>query len=174
MMKLNILFYLPFFLVLLHCNDNKTKHHSINQRTIKEPLILANQKMVRHESKEINDYIKRRNYSMNKTGTGLRYMIYHSGNGPQAATGKFALVKYEVSLLNGNICYSSEKNGPEEFLIGQDDVESGLHEGILFLKVGDKAKMILPPHLAHGLIGDENKIPSNSTIIYDIELIKLR
>jgi FKBP-type peptidyl-prolyl cis-trans isomerase len=52
-----------------------------------------------------------------------------------------------------------------------DQVESGLHEGIKYMKKGEKARLILPPHLAHGLIGDMNKIPMNATLIYDIQVI---
>ena len=55
-----------------------------------------------------------------------------------------------------------------------DNVETGLHEGIKYMKVGEKAKMILPSHLAHGLIGDSKKIPPRSTIVYDIELLDLK
>ena len=42
-----------------------------------------------------------------------------------------------------------------------------------YMKEGDKAKLILPSHLAYGLIGDQNKIPQKATIIYDIELLEL-
>jgi FKBP-type peptidyl-prolyl cis-trans isomerase len=49
-----------------------------------------------------------------------------------------------------------------------------LHEGIQLLHVGDKAIFILPSHLAHGLLGDEDKIPPHSAVIYDIELLGIR
>ena len=38
---------------------------------------------------------------------------------------------------------------------------------------GDKARFIMPPHLAHGLLGDNHKIPARAIIIYEVELIKL-
>ena len=41
------------------------------------------------------------------------------------------------------------------------------------LKKGSKARFILPPHLAHGLIGDENRIPARAIIIYDIEVLSI-
>jgi FKBP-type peptidyl-prolyl cis-trans isomerase FkpA len=52
-------------------------------------------------------------------------------------------------------------------------VEAGLEEGILLMHKGGKAKFILPSHLAFGLIGDQNKIPGKSTLIYDVNLIDL-
>jgi len=84
-----------------------------------------------------------------------------------------ANIKYKVSLLNGKVCYSSDSDGVKSFRIGQGGVELGLEIGILKLRVGDKAKFILPPNLGWGLIGDEKKIPSRSIIIYDVELIGL-
>jgi FKBP-type peptidyl-prolyl cis-trans isomerase len=84
-----------------------------------------------------------------------------------------AKLKFSVSLLDGTLCYSSDSSGLESFIIDHDQVESGLHEGIKLLHEGDKAKFILPSHLAHGLIGDKDKIPRRSPIVYDIELIQL-
>jgi len=111
---------------------------------------------------------------MKSTGTGLRYMIYKKGRGALAREGMVAVISFKVSLLNGRVCYTSDEKGPQEILIGQSDAESGLQEGITYLHVGDKAKMILPTHLAHGLIGDRDKIPPKSTIIYDVELLQLQ
>jgi len=85
-----------------------------------------------------------------------------------------AKVKFTVSLLNGTICYSSDSSGTESFLIDHDQVESGLHEGIKLMHEGDRAKFILPSHLAHGLIGDRARIPARAPIVYDIELIQLK
>ncbi|HOI87851.1 MAG TPA: FKBP-type peptidyl-prolyl cis-trans isomerase, partial [Lentimicrobium sp.] len=73
----------------------------------------------------------------------------------------------------GDEIYNSDKDGLKEFLIGRGGVESGLEEGILLLRVGDKAKFIIPSHLGFGLLGDQNLVPPKSTLIYDLELISL-
>ena len=49
-----------------------------------------------------------------------------------------------------------------------------LEEGILLLKEGDRAKFIIPSHLAFGLLGDMKKIPAKAVLVYDIELIKIK
>ena len=159
--------------VFYGCNDKK-KPQPTTEKELREQMIEANRAFVKNESAEIDAYIKRRGYEMTATGSGLRYMIYQEGKGDTAKPGMFALIKFKVSLLDGTLCYSSESKGPQEFKISEDNVESGLHEGILKMNEGDKAIMILPPHLAHGVLGDENKIPALSTIVYDVELISLR
>lgn len=171
-MKFLKLFILALVLFCSSCGNRNAK--TVTPETLKEPLISANKKYVVQEADEIEQYIKRHNLDMKKTGTGLRYMIYANGTGAPAQNGKEAKVNYNISLLDGTQCYSSKEKGPKTFLIGQDNVESGLHEGILYMKEGDKAIFILPSHLAHGLLGDENKIPPRSSVVYDIELLKVR
>jgi FKBP-type peptidyl-prolyl cis-trans isomerase len=61
----------------------------------------------------------------------------------------------------------------EEFVIDKSDIESGIQEGIKKMREGDRAKMIIPSHLAHGLVGDLDKIPPLSVIVVDIHLIGL-
>ncbi|MBN8702957.1 MAG: FKBP-type peptidyl-prolyl cis-trans isomerase [Bacteroidetes bacterium] len=162
-----------FLFVLLSCNNNKGRKN-VSESTLKEPLIDANKKMVKQESDEIDQYVKLQGWKMRTSGSGLRYMIYDTTNKPFAQNGQMAKVKYKISLLDGTVCYSSEKNGFKEFLIGQDHVESGLHEGIRYMKEGEKALFVMPSHLAHGLSGDNDKVPPRSSLVFDIELISLR
>ena len=110
---------------------------------------------------------------MNKTGTGLRYWIYKKGNGKKAENNKIAKFNYTVKLLTGDVIYTSEISGPKEFLIGRGRIESGIEEGILLLRVGDRAKFIIPSHLAFGLQGDQNMIPAKASLVYDIELLEI-
>ena len=110
---------------------------------------------------------------MEETGTGLQYFIYKHGEGEFAKTRKLAEVKFKINLLNGEECYQTNANETEQFEIDHSEVESGIQEGIKRMRVGDKAKMIIPSHLAHGLVGDMNKIPPLTTIVVDLELINL-
>ena len=57
--------------------------------------------------------------------------------------------------------------------IAAGSVEGGLDEALLLMRIGDKARIILLPHLAHGLLGDFEKIPARSIIVYYIELVEL-
>lgn len=158
------------------CNRDTQQHPEKVEHPEKynEQLLNVNKGMVAKESEEIENYIKRHKWEMQSTGTGLRYLIYQQGSGEAATIGKIAVLKYTLNLLDGTECYSSEKTGPKEFRIGKGGVESGLEEGIKLLKVGDKAKFIFPPHLAHGLTGDDDKIPARATLVYDVELIQLK
>ncbi len=169
-------YFLLFISLFLSCTDkHKTKKNTnIQSKEFQDKLINANKMYVQQESDEIDQYVAHRGWKMTTTGTGLRYMITKHGDGVAAIPEKHAKVNYRISLLDGTLCYSSDSSGPKTFMIGRDNVESGLHEGIQLLRVGDKAIFILPSYLAHGLIGDESKIPPKSSVIYDIELLSIR
>ncbi|MBI5218972.1 MAG: FKBP-type peptidyl-prolyl cis-trans isomerase [Bacteroidia bacterium] len=138
-----------------------------------EKLVHVNKALVKKDEEAIRGYIKRHNWNMEMSGAGLFYEIYQKGRGKPAEKGKNATINFKVWLLDGTPCYSSDSLGQKTFLISQGGVESGLEEGILLMKEGSKAHFILPPYMAHGLLGDEDKIPPRSIIVYDVELVKI-
>ncbi|MCX6251754.1 MAG: FKBP-type peptidyl-prolyl cis-trans isomerase [Bacteroidetes bacterium] len=151
-------------------SSSGTKHFG----NIKDSIINYNKKIVRTEDQQIEDFIARYQWKMNKTTTGLRYMIYKKGDGPQAKKGMIATLDYSIRLLSGDLINSSAGKAPLVFKIGHGGVESGLEEGILFLHKGDHVKFIVPSHLAFGLMGDQDKIPPGATLVYNVELINLK
>ena len=162
------------FFLTVSCTENKVRKKQTNEKEVKEALVKVNKKLVLTEDERINDYIRRHKWKMKETGTGLRYIIYKHGDGERAKKDKIAKINFKVGLLTGDDLYSSDTKGPKEFKIGQGGVESGLEEGILLLRVGDRAKFIIPSHLAYGLVGDGDKIPAKATLVYDVELIELK
>lgn len=127
------------------------------------------------ENDEINAYIKAHNYNMQVTGTGLRYLfIKENPKEERVERGNIVKVNYKVSLLDGTVCYSSDKKGAKEFMVGSDYVEPGVHEGVQLMHLYDKAIFILPAHLAFGLIGDRDKIPPKAAVVYDVEVISIQ
>ena len=159
--------------LLFGCKHNSKEYSAKEKQTFKENLVRANKGLVANDQKKIASYVARRNWNMKKTETGLWYEIIKSDSGKVAKLGKIVQLRYQVSLLDGTFCYSSDSLGIKTFKIGQGGVESGLEEAVLLMKEGDAGRFIMPPHLAYGLLGDENKIPPRSTIVYNVELIKL-
>jgi FKBP-type peptidyl-prolyl cis-trans isomerase FkpA len=167
--------YLPLLILLLavSCKQVPEPQRNFSNESLKEPLIRANIMAKDTEEDDINSFIERYEWKMRTTGTGIRYMIYHNGNGPRAEEGKIASLNYTLRLISGEVVYSSEEGGAMEFLIGKGGVESGLEEAILLLRQGDKARIIIPSQLGFGLAGDDHKIPPKATLIYDIELFNI-
>lgn len=174
----SILFYilLVFAFFICSCNNEKkeTEKQNESKASSAESLVKANRYLVKNENEEIENYIRRHQWKMEETGSGLRYMIYKNGTGETAKKGQVVQLEYELLLITGDVISSSREEGPLVFTIGHGGVESGLEEAILLLKKGDQAKLVIPSHLAHGFLGDNQKIPPRATLIYDIKIVNLK
>ena len=137
---------------------------------MKENVEKANRYLVREEREMINDYISRQGLIMTETGTGLRYRIVKQGDTALIKTKDIVSMEYEVRLLDGEVIYSSKEFGPKVFVVGRGSVESGLEEALLHLHKGDVAEIILPSHLAFGLLGDGDRIPPKSALVYKVKI----
>ncbi len=167
--KFGILFLL-IQVILYSCLRDTPEQNEKVKAIDEETLISTNRYIIQKEVERIGNYVKRRGWDMDTTKSGLWYKIIKKGAGPDAVKGKIATIEYEISLLDGTVCYSSEQSGLKQFAIGSGGVESGLEEGILLLNEGAEAIFILPPYLAYGIPGDQKKIPPNASLVYNLKL----
>lgn len=106
--------------------------------------------------------------------SGLKYIKLNSTEGKPAEAFKTVSVHYTGFLLNGNIFDSSVERGtPFSFILGKGQVIQGWDQGIAKLKVGEKARLIIPSNLGYGS-KDMGVIPPNSTLIFDVELLDVK
>ena len=163
--------------MLCSCKENSEPANPppINPVKVKNQFIKANQQVVTKENDEMDYYQKSHQMPFVKTKEGIRYYVYKPGplNSDSIRDGAILKINYTISLLDGTECYSSKQNGPKEFKVGMDNLEGGLHKAVLYLKAYDKTLIMIPSHLAHGLLGDSKKIPPQSPIIYDIEILSV-
>lgn len=95
------------------------------------------------------------------------------GTGVDAQNGDKLSVHYVGTLLDGTKFDSSIDRGTAfEFTLGSGQVIRGWDEAVLGMKVGGKRKLTIPPELAYGdtQVGE---IPSNSTLVFEIELLSV-
>lgn len=110
-----------------------------------------------------------------ETESGLRYKIVQEGNGKLAVKGASVSVHYKGQLLDGTVFDSSYKRKqPIDFNLGVGQVIKGWDEGIQLLKVGDKARFVIPSNLAYGSAGAGGVIPADATLIFDVELVAVK
>lgn len=106
--------------------------------------------------------------------SGLQYVDLIIGNGPLPKEGQVCRVHYHGTLLDGSVFDSSVERGqPFEFKIGIGQVIKGWDEGVISMKTGGKRKLIIPANLAYGS-RSAGKIPANSTLIFEVELIEVK
>lgn len=109
-----------------------------------------------------------------KTASGLEYTITSKGNGKKARIGDKIKVHYTGKLLNDTVFDSSVSHGqPFEFKLGTGQVIKGWDEAFQLLQEGDKATIKFGPELGYGERA-MGKIPANSTLIFDVELLEVK
>lgn len=119
--------------------------------------------------------IKKLAEGFDRTSSGLFYRIINKGNGKKAEKGKTVSVHYKGMLTDGTVFDSSYKRKePIEFSLGRGQVIEGWDEGIGLLQVGDKARFVIPSHLAYGDHGAGGVIPPKATLIFDVELMDVK
>lgn len=163
-------------LVTFACNQEKPKVIPKENDWSKGQSVSYNKEINEREQLSIALYLEHhKELKINTTSTGLRFAkIKENPKGILGAPGNLASVILKISLLDGTLCYETDSSYYDEIPIDHNDKESGLNEALKMLKTGEKAKLILPNHLAHGLIGDLGKIPPLAIILVDVELVELR
>ncbi|MDE6009867.1 MAG: FKBP-type peptidyl-prolyl cis-trans isomerase [Muribaculaceae bacterium] len=106
------------------------------------------------------------------TASGLQYKVLKEGEGAQPTAEDEVTVHYTGKLLNGTVFDSSVNRGePATFPLNR--VIPGWTEGVQLMKEGAKYEFYIPSDLAYGPQGIPNVIPPHSTLIFEVELIKV-
>ena len=165
-----------FLLLLVACVQQQPTNKSpvMSDKQKEEMLLRVNKYLVEKDVELMRSFAERKGWNMEISETGLFYEIYHRTDGSRVEEGDLVSIHYDIDLLDGYRCYSSEKEGPREFILGRSQEISGLEQGVAMMREGEKARFIIPPHLAYGLIGDEERIPARSIIVYFVELAEIK
>lgn len=170
---MNRVIYIFYFCMIIYSCSNKSPDPVLDQSEINERLTGMNKILVGNESKRIDEFIMRHSFNMQRTGTGLRYQVYHHGTGNKPGFKSIVEINYKIFLLDGTLCYSNDSGPGLKINLGIGEQVHGLEEGLVLMSAGDKARFVIPSHLAYGMQGDQNKIPPSSALFIDVELIKV-
>jgi peptidylprolyl isomerase len=113
------------------------------------------------------------------TSSGLGIIDTKVGTGPSPKPGQTVVVHYTGWLYeNGKrgkkFDSSVDRGQPFEFPLGKGQVIAGWDQGVATMKVGGKRTLIIPPSLGYGANGAGGVIPPNATLIFDVELLRIK
>lgn len=116
--------------------------------------------------------VNKKKEGITTTASGLQYKVLQQGSGKQPIASDRVTVHYTGTLIDGTPFDSSVKRGqPATFSVG--GVIRGWTEALLLMKEGDKWMLYIPYELAYGERGSGGQIPPYSTLIFEVELIKV-
>jgi FKBP-type peptidyl-prolyl cis-trans isomerase len=102
----------------------------------------------------------------------LKVEILQEGQGAEATPGQNVSVHYTGWLTDGTKFDSSVDRGRAfEFPLGGGRVIQGWDHGVAGMKIGEKRRLTIPPHMGYGARGAGGVIPPNATLIFEVELL---
>lgn len=163
-----------FLLFLFGCGDTKkdeTKNF-IDQLSKEDRTKLFQESMknaIEKEQLQIKSWIDRIDKPFKQTPTGVFiHEIYKGDTATKIHSGFVVTINYTLTLLNGD---TIDIDKTEKIKVEFDNNESGLHEALKLLHLNSEAIVVIPSYRAHGLVGDDKKIPSLSTIVYNFKVV---
>ena len=104
----------------------------------------------------------------------MKVEMIASGGGLSPKHGDTVTVHYTGWLKDGTKFDSSvDRDEPFAFVLGTSQVIQGWDKGVATMRVGDKARLTIPPELAYGQEGYPGAIPPNATLVFEVELLSI-
>ncbi len=141
------------------------------QQMFRDRMSLGSQTEKDSGKKYVENFLKEE--GVKQTTSGLAYKIITPGTGKAPKETDTVEVHYHGTLTNGTVFDSSVDRGQKvEFPLNR--VIKGWTEGLQLIKEGGKIKLVIPSDLAYGDAGAPEKIPGGATLVFDVELFKIK
>ena len=135
---------------------------------------LKNEERAKEESDKLQEYIQANNLQVMPAASGLYFTETTPGNGKKPREGDWVKVNFALSLLDKVPIYSSFEGEPASFEFGKQFENPGVTEALSMMSEGSRASLIVPSSLAFGAAGRGDIVPPYSTLLYDIQMLKIQ
>lgn len=136
------------------------------------PYVEGNKNIMRRENEEMQMFIARYGWQMQRTPTGLYIEILDPGKGDLYKEGDPVNLEYRTFLLTGEMIYSSDSLGLKHFVVNRSEEIDALHEAVQMLRPGARARLVIPSYLAYGVAGDGDLIRGMQPVMMDIHVME--
>ncbi|MCF6296883.1 MAG: gliding motility-associated peptidyl-prolyl isomerase GldI [Flavobacteriaceae bacterium] len=169
----NRIFFLLLSILIISCSKPEPrkpivrKTSSFMSESVKRNKVLNSfeEKLfkIKMERDSLNKYIS------SEFGFWYSYNKKDSLSNQFPVKGDEVVFSYEIRNFQDNIIYSKEELGDKNYLVDQEDLITGLQEGIKLMKEGEIITFLFPSYKAFGYSGND-KIESNEPLIYEVHL----
>lgn len=136
------------------------------------PYVEGNKNIMRRENEEMEMFIRRYGWQMQRTPTGLYVQVLDPGSGEPFKENDRVAMEYRTFLLSGEQVYSSDSNGVKVFMVKRSEEIDALHEAAQILRPGAKARLLIPSYLGYGVAGDGDRIQGLQPFMMEIRILE--
>ncbi len=178
------LFYFFLLILCVACGDTAPPQQAANTVVIppkneddlllrlSSELINNPQTQAQKERNQLLEYAIDKLLDVQAAPQGFFYQITQNGEGAPAKWGDYVTAHYKGYFLDGKVFDSSyQRKKPMSFYIG--NMIDGWNEGLALMNKGSKAIFLIPSHLAYGEKGISKRVPPNTPLIFEVELLKI-
>ena len=170
----HLIFILLFGLFITGCKSPEARRpESVNTGSFIKESAKRNKKLNDNERKKIEQLIdtsSEKDFIASENGFWYYYNTKLEQDTITPQFGDRLQFNYSVSDLNGNLIYSKNQIGSQDYLMDKEEQFTGLREGLKLMKPSENITFVFPSQIAYGYYGDENKIGTNVPIICEVTL----
>lgn len=129
------------------------------------------------DKKHINDYALLHRLKVNRTESGVSYIVTKQGTGNVPKSGSKVMLHYNAKFLSDRIFDETKDKLPKTVTMGDEKGIAGLEEGLQFFNTGAEGYILIPSKLAYGATPfEEGKVivPSHSVLIYQVQIVEIK
>ena len=167
-MKSSLKFLLLLALIISGKSPEARRPETQKTGSFIKESVERNKKLIEAQQHLIEDIIKNNpenNYIASENGFWYYYQTKVEADSITPKFGDIVNFNYNVKDLTGNIIYTSDELGTQNYAMDQEELFTGLREGLKLMKAGETVTFLFPSQQAYGYYGDENKIGTNIPII---------
>lgn len=146
---------------------------SSSSGTTIEASLLRNKKLIANQESQIKNIISKdsiNTYETSSNGFWYYFKTQDTTSQKMPEFGDLVSYDYTIESLSGDTIYSEEETPSKTYAMDQEQLASGIREGLKLTTVGDEIVLLLPSHKAYGYYGDKNKIGSNIPITVKLKV----
>lgn len=175
MRKLTLLVFLA--LVTFSCKSPEARR-PVMQKTGSyiDESIHRNKQLVAQEEARIGEIMKEDSTNTYISSPDGFWYYYHTEDTTTTQTPEFGDVvefDYNIETLDGQTIYSKEELPTRTYAIDQEELFSGLRQGLKLMNEGETVTFLFPSHKAYGFYGDKNRIGTNVPLRSTVTLHKI-
>lgn len=159
------------------CRDQKVTGNVVSSSQVEKedkdaPFVEGNKNIMRRENEEMQLFIQRYGWQMQRTPTGLYVEILEPGDGALFVEGDRVALRYHTFLLSGEQIYGSDSADVKVFTVDRSEEIGALHEVAKMLRPGAKARLVIPSYLGYGVAGDGDRIRGLQPFMMEVSVLK--